>query len=462
MSTATDSYQDQYSQGLKLYKESPTDIPKAIQIIEGLNNTDYKTFLTKNVEEYHSTKSNTETLKEKIIVLLGELYCVNNQYDELSRLLLQSQTVIYDNFKSKLSKILKRLIEFFNINNQNRELQINTIELMIEFANEKQRKFWANTLLIELATLQFHNKNYRLSLEILQKKLISSFKKLDDKSSLVDLYILEFKNYYQLKNFVKAKNSLISCKTIIQSVYVSNLIVSELDMLNGIIFCENKDYQTAYSYFYESFNNYYEEYIKLLGSKTDKSQDKLYEVKTSKIYQILLSLLKYMILCKIMANKVDEIQSIYSLQAFRDTFKETKELNFIKDVVKAYNDNSLLEFNKILSTNNTVQDDLILKHLTILYDILLTNNLIKIIKPFDCIEVQHISNLIGMPYKDIELKISQLILDGKIIGKLNQDLGYLYIFDNLKEDTIYEQGSGLITELNQVLEKLYEKASVLQ
>lgn len=458
---ATNRYQEKYDKALKIYKESPTDISTATTIIEGLNGIDYKTFLTTSCDEYHFTKSNTETLKEKIILLLGELYCVNEQFGDLSRLLLESQVVIYDNFKSKLSKILKKLIEFFSINNHNRNLQIETIELMIDFAIEKQRKFWANTLLIELATVQFHNKNYKLSLEILQKKLISSFKKLDDKSSLIDLYILEFKNYYQLKNFVKAKNSLIACKTIIQSVYVNNLIVSELDMLNGIIFCENKDYQTAYSYFYESFNNYYEEYIKMTGSSNKRGQDKIHEVKNNKIHHILISLLKYMILCKIMANKVDEIQSIYSLQAFRDTFKETDELNFIKDVVKAYNDNSLLEFNKILSSNNTVQDELILKHLTILYDILLTKNLIKIIKPFDCIEVQHISNLIGMPYTDIELKISQLILDGKIVGKLNQDLGYLYIFDNSKEDAIYDQGSVLINELTQALDKMYEKASVL-
>ncbi|XBW35090.1 hypothetical protein QEN19_000652 [Hanseniaspora menglaensis] len=463
MSTLTTKvYKDQFSEAVKLYKDSSTSVSTVIDLVEKLNNIEYKVFLRQNIDEFNSNKAATEALKEKIIVFLGELYCVNENFDALSKLMLQSQVIIYDNFKSKISKILKKLLELFNINNENKKLQIVTVEAMIEFANVKQRKFLANTLLIELATLQFHNKNYKLSLEILQKKLISSFKKLDDKSSLIDLYILEFKNYYQLKNFVKAKNSLISCKTIIQSVYVNNLIISELDMLNGIIFCENKDYQTAYSYFYESFNNYYEEYIKSSSGNAEKSHDKIHQVKVKKLYEILLSLLKYMILCKIMANKVDEIQSIYSLQAFRDTFKETKELNFIKDVVKAYNDNSLLEFNKILSNNNIVQDQLILSHLTILYDILLTKNLIKIIEPFDCIEVQHISNLIGMPYKDIELKVSQLILDGKIIGKLNQDLGYLYIYDNVKEDTIYEQGAVLINELNQVLDKLYEKASVLQ
>ncbi|KAF0266832.1 hypothetical protein FOG48_04017 [Hanseniaspora uvarum] len=456
------SYQEQYNQALTFLKD-PSSVEKSLEILSTLNNVPYAEFLDTNINQYNSSKSITETLKEKIIVSTGEALCELKRNDDLSRLILHSQDVIYDNFRSKLSKILKKLIEFFKIDNRDIALQINTVDLMIDFANSKQRKFWANTLLIESAYLEFQNKNYKKSLEILQVDLISSFKKLDDKASLIDLYILEFKNYYQLKNFVKAKNSLIACKTIIQSVYVNTLITAELDMLNGIIFCENKDYQTAYSYFYESFNSYYEEYIKLLNISNDKtrSHNRIQQVKLAKIYEILLSLLKYMILCKIMANKVTEIESIYTLQAYRDTFKETKELNFIKDIVKAYTDNSLLEFNKILS-NSTIKDELILKHLNILYDMLLTNNLIKIIGPFDCIEIQHISNLIGMPYTDIENKLSQLILDNKIYGKLNQDLGYLYIFEVPKEDTVYEQGSLVINELSQILDKLYEKATVLQ
>ena len=160
------SYQEQYNQALKLLKD-PSTVEKSLDILSALNNIPYSQFLDTNVNQYNSTKSVTETLKEKIIISTGEALCELKRNDELSRLILQSQDVIYDNFRSKLSKILKKLIEFFKIDNRDIALQINTVDLMIDFANSKQRKFWANALLMELAYLESQNKNYKKSLEIL-------------------------------------------------------------------------------------------------------------------------------------------------------------------------------------------------------------------------------------------------------------------------------------------------------
>lgn len=51
-----------------------------------------------------------------------------------------------------------------------------------------------------------------------------------------------------------------------------------------------------------------------------------------------------------------------------------------------------------------VEDPLIKTHLGKLYEQLLESNLIKIIQPFSCVEIDHVAKLIKLPLPQIELK----------------------------------------------------------
>lgn len=81
-------------------------------------------------------------------------------------------------------------------------------------------------------------------------------KKKDDKQLIVESQLVESKVYHALENLPKAKASLTSVKTTANSIYVVPMLQAEIDYMSGLISADEKDYNTAYSYFYETFEGY--------------------------------------------------------------------------------------------------------------------------------------------------------------------------------------------------------------
>ena len=73
---------------------------------------------------------------------------------------------------------------------------------------------------------------------------------------IVEAQLVESKVYHALENVPKAKAALTSVKTTANSIYVVPLLQAEIDMMSGLIAADEKDYSTAYSYFYETFEGY--------------------------------------------------------------------------------------------------------------------------------------------------------------------------------------------------------------
>ena len=61
----------------------------------------------------------------------------------------------------------------------------------------------------------------------------------------------------------------------------------------------------------------------------------------------------------------------------------------------------------------------------------------------------------------VENKLSQMILDQKLAGVLDQNAGLLIIFDSVQEDKAYEAALGLIQNMGKVVDALYHKAKRL-
>jgi len=107
----------------------------------------------------------------------------------------------------------------------------------------------------KLADLYFKQQKYNESLAILNK-LLHELKKKDDKQLIVESQLVESKVYHALENLPKAKAALTAVKTTANSIYVVPMLQAEIDMMSGLISSDEKDYNTAYSYFYETFEGY--------------------------------------------------------------------------------------------------------------------------------------------------------------------------------------------------------------
>lgn len=230
-----------------------------------------------------------------------------------------------------------------------------------------------------------------------------------------------------------------SAKSSANAVYCPVLLQAALDMQSGILHAEEKDYKTGYSYFYEAFEGY-------------ASQEDVKAIVG----------LKYMLLCKVMLNSVDDFVGIL-LTKLGSKYEKMIEVDAMKAVAKAYQNRSLKEFEAALAKYTIhLQDDPIVKgHLKELYDTLLEQNLLRIIEPYSRVQIGYVAEMINLPVFQVEQKLSQMILDKQLTGILDQSAEMLVVFDEQEVDKTYDLGLQTIMSMETLVQSLYEKARTL-
>nr|NVI77722.1 regulatory particle non-ATPase 6 [Cucujiformia] len=222
----------------------------------------------------------------------------------------------------------------------------------IEWAKEERRTFLRQSLEARLVALYFDTGMFLEALT-LGSNLLKELKKLDDKNLLVEVQLLESKTYHALGNLPKARAALTSARTTANSIYCPPKMQAALDLQSGILHAaDEKDFKTAYSYFYEAFEGF----------------DSVESTKA-------LLALKYMLLSKIMLNNPEEVQQIISGKL---AIKYAgKDINAMKAVAQASHKRSLADFQlAVKEFKHELEDDVIVRaHLGTLYDNMLEQNL---------------------------------------------------------------------------------------
>jgi 26S proteasome regulatory subunit N6 len=177
-------------------------------------------------------------------------------------------------------ELVRSLLDLFSSIPNSGKVQETVLQENIDWAGENHRIFLRQSLQIRLAALQLSNQSYKPALKLVEILLVE-LRRLDDKLLLTEVHLLESKIYRGIGNFPKSKTALTSAKTAANSIYCPPHLQSQLDLQSGILHAEDKDYKTAYSYFFETFENQ--------SSQGDEAA---------------LESFKYMLLCKIMLNLV--------------------------------------------------------------------------------------------------------------------------------------------------------------
>uniref|UniRef100_W5N5P4 Proteasome 26S subunit, non-ATPase 11b n=1 Tax=Lepisosteus oculatus TaxID=7918 RepID=W5N5P4_LEPOC len=378
-------------------------------------------------------------VKEQSILELGSLLAKTGQAAELGGLLKYVRPFLNSISKAKAARLVRSLLDLFLDMEAATGQEVELCLECIEWAKSEKRTFLRQALEARKISGFFKRQSLYDGLALAGSQLLQELKKMDDKALLVEVQLLESKTYHALSNLPKARAALTSARTTANAIYCPPKLQAALDMQSGIIHAaEEKDWKTAYSYFYEAFEGY---------DSIDSPRA--------------ITALKYMLLCKIMLNLPEDVQALISGKlALRYAGRQTDAL---KCVAQASKNRSLADFEKALTEYRAeLRDDPIINtHLAKLYDNLLEQNLIRVIEPFSRVQIEHISTLIKLSKGDVERKLSQMILDKKFHGILDQGEGVLIIFDEPPVDKTYEAALETIQNMSKVVDSLYNKAKRL-
>ncbi|NWR38472.1 PSD11 ATPase, partial [Tachuris rubrigastra] len=383
-------------------------------------------------------------VKEQSILELGSLLAKTGQAEELGGLLKYVRPFLNSISKAKAARLVRSLLDLFLDMEAATGQEVDLCLECIEWAKSEKRTFLRQALEVHgCVWLLMQSRSQSCCPSPLPgSQLLRELKKMDDKALLVEVQLLESKTYHALSNLPKARAALTSARTTANAIYCPPKLQAALDMQSGIIHAaEEKDWKTAYSYFYEAF----------------EGNDSIDNPKA-------ITALKYMLLCKIMLNSPEDVQALVSGKlALRYAGRQTEAL---KCVAQASKNRSLADFEKALTDYKVeLRDDPIINtHLAKLYDNLLEQNLIRVIEPFSRVQVivsSSTSSLCPLLLAEVERKLSQMILDKKFHGILDQGEGVLIIFDEPPVDKTYEAALETIQNMSKVVDSLYNKAKKL-
>jgi len=401
------------------------------------------------------------SVKERAVYGLARSYCATGRYDEVVALLTGDVCRgFFDNAtKAKCAKVVRAVLDVVcGLAPEQLDMQADICRNIIKWCKEEKRNFLRQRVEAKLAFILYEQEKYGDALTLVDDLLVE-LKKLDDKQLLVETHLVESKIHHGLRGMAKAKAALTASRTCANAIYVAPTLQATIDSMSGTLHCEEGDYNTAHSYFLEAFE------------QLDQMDDRDRAVKA----------LKYMMLCRILDSltKALKLSAAGGVGAKSDRSEVDlsgmisgkqgvkyagKDIEAMSAIAAAASRRSLKEFESVIEqyTEQLQEDVLIKHHLGILSEQLLESNLIRIIEPYSCVEISHVAALIEMPQPVVEKKLSQMILDGKFQGILDQGKGQLIVYEEGEKDAVVEKGLQVISNMDNVVSSLFDRSRALR
>lgn len=380
--------------------------------------------------------TNGNKIKESVVYAIASIYASAKRTDDLVGLLSRLKPFFETLPRARTAKIVRSLLERMSDVPDSMGMQVDLCEGAVAWCAREKRTFLRQRLQSRLVDLWLKQARFGEALDLI-KTLVLEVKRVDDKVLLVDIHLTESRVHHALNNIPKAKAALTAARTNSNAIYVTPVIQAQIDMMAGKLNMEEKDFTTAYSYFFEAF----EAFDSLKGG--DKRA---------------LSALQYMVLARIMKGDAQDVASI--LTGKYGIKYSGEALNALKAVSDAYKARSLEQFETVRETYKAEfkADSLIDRNLEDLYDTMLEQNLVRIIEPYSRVELSHIASVIKLPEAGVVQKLSMMILDRKFSGILDQGQGHLLVFDAPPMDDTYGHSIKVLKRMDKVVGSLLVQA----
>lgn len=308
---------------------------------------------------------------------LGELYAKAGQTEKCVALMTEVRPFFETIAKSKTAKIVRSLVDSVALIPGTVDVQAELCRECIAWCKQERRNFLRQRLETRLAGVLLKQEQFEPALALI-RTLLREVKKLDDKQLMVEISLIESRVHHQLKNTPKAKAALTAARTNANAIYVPPRLQAEIDQQAGVLCAEERDYNTGYSYFYEGFEAYH-------------------QLKDPRAVLCL----KYMLLCKVMVDKANEVTMILAGKTALQY--SGPDVAALQAVSVAYKKRSLEGLEQVLEEykKELAGDVMVQRHLKDLLEKLLEQNLCRLIEPYSRVEISHIAQLINLPLKRV-------------------------------------------------------------
>lgn len=356
------------------------------------------------MDKSHMDSLQTNEEKEKYVIDLCKRFVDKNDFSSLIDLLTSSQKNWEALSTARLTKVIKTVFEYIPITFNTYESVLVFLNGLVQWAGDK--KMLRLDLECKLIHVYLAVGKFRECLEKIAE-VSKELKKYDDKVNLISLYVFESRAYYELQDFSRARSSLTSARAMAVSSACPAQLQAQIDLLNGMYLCDERSFDTSVSYFIESLESFL--------------QDK--QGANAKVA------LRYIILSKILAGKYDDALAVLDWKS-ANSLKDDHLVRLLCHIAKVCKKRDLKTYSDLLHNNRAAieGDNYIFRHLRYLYNVLLDNNILKIIEPYSHVKVKFVADKLGFPEDVIEDKLRNMILDKSISGILDHVTQCLVIY----------------------------------